>query len=253
MRAIELACRRRSRKLRDTELPLDLDALVPGDAPWELEVGFGKGRYLLARAVEAPPVRLLGIEMAAKYFRLVERRSAQRGIDNVVLVLGEALYAMGTILPPACFAAAHVYFPDPWPKDRHHKRRLFDADTVDLLLALIEPGGQLFFASDHLEYAAQVADLLESHPALSVERLDAWPGGARTNYELKYEREGRPILRLAATLRPALEDAVELVHPRGVEALVVAARAEPPDDKPSSGGPPRAEPPSGARSEVGAE
>ena len=219
MRAIELASRGRGLTLSETGLPLDLERLVPGTAPWELEIGFGKGRYLLARALAEPPVRLLGIEMASKYFRMVKRRAERRGLDNVALVQGEALYLMSTVLPARTFRAVHVYFPDPWPKDRHHKRRLFDSDTVDLLLSLLAPDGRLFFATDHLDYGASVADLLESHPALEVERLTAWPEGARTNYELKYEREGRPILRLGAGVRPG----VPLIHPEGRDALAVAA------------------------------
>ena len=221
MRGVEIACRGRSLALADIALPLDLESLAPGDAPWDLDVGFGKGRYLLRRAVEEPPVRLLGIEMAARYFQLVKQRSERRGLGNVVLLLGEALYVMSAILPAARFQAAHVYFPDPWPKDRHHKRRLFDHDTVDLLLALLVPGGRIFFATDHLDYGALVAELLETHPALAVERREDWSEGARTNYEVKYVREGRAILRLEATLRPGMP----LVHPAGVDDLVMGVRA----------------------------
>ena len=223
MRQVELVCLGRRLELAETPLPLDLDALVPGEAPWEVEIGFGKGRYLLQRAVAEPAIRLLGIEMAAPYFKVVERRIGRRSVDNVLIILGEALYVLSTMLRAGFARAVHVYFPDPWPKDRHHKRRLLDDDTIDLLLSLLEPGGVLWFATDHLDYGEGVADLLDSHPALEVERFEAWAGGARTNYELKYEREGRSILRLVATLLPA----VELVHPRGVESLVVAARPEP--------------------------
>jgi tRNA (guanine-N7-)-methyltransferase len=219
MRGLEIASRGRSLGLAELALPLDLEALLPGDAPWELEVGFGKGRYLLGRAVEAPPVRLLGIEVAGRYFRMVRRRAERRGLD-VVLVHGEALYVMSTVLPAARFRAVHVYFPDPWPKGRHHKRRLFERDTIDILLTRLEPGGRISFATDHLDYGDRVAALLESHPALGVERPVGWPDGARTHYELKYERQGRPILRLEATLEPD----VPLVHPAGLGDLVAGVR-----------------------------
>ncbi len=219
MRPVELAVGGRRLRLSELALPLAPDQLLAGDGPLELEIGFGKGRFLLARAAEQPSVRLLGIEMASKYFRLVERRAERRGLDNVALLCGEAAYLMSAVLPGRTFRAVHVYFPDPWPKDRHHKRRLFDRETVDLLLALLAPGGQLFFATDHLDYGAVVAELLESHPALSVERVAGWPEGPRTNYEIKYEREGRPILRLVVTLRPD----VSLIHPEGLEGLVVGA------------------------------
>jgi tRNA (guanine-N7-)-methyltransferase len=151
---------------------------------------------------------------------MVKRRAERQGLD-VVLVLGEALYVMSTVLPAARFRAVHVYFPDPWPKDRHHKRRLFDRDTIDIVLARLEPGGRICFATDHLDYGAVVEELLGSHPALAVERPARWPGGARTNYERKYVRDGRPILRLEATLLPG----VPLVHPAGVGELVVGLRS----------------------------
>lgn len=223
MRSVALACRGRRIDLAEVGLPLELDALIPGRTPWEVEIGFGKGRFLLARAVDPPAVRLLGIERAGKYFELVERRMARRHIDNTLILLGEALYLLCTVLPAGFARAVHVYFPDPWPKDRHHKRRLFDSDTIDLLLSMLKPHGELFFATDHLDYGEQVAGILESHPVLQVERCEAWPEGPRTNYEIKYEREGRRILRLAARLHSA----DSLVHPRGVESLAVGVR-EPP-------------------------
>ena len=113
--------------------------------------------------------------------------------------------------------ALHVYFPDPWPKARHRRRRLLRPASVDLLLGLLEPGGVLYFASDHREYAVEVRELLAAHPAVELrEREQAWPDGPRTNYEIKYESEARPIVRLEARLL----DGVDLLHPAGVAAIV---------------------------------
>jgi tRNA (guanine-N7-)-methyltransferase len=220
MRRLTIACRGRRFEAADVELPLPLEELVPGQGPWEVEVGFGKGRYLLARAAAEPATRLLGVEMAARYFRLVERRLSRRRLANALLVLGEALYVFSTVLPSGFARAVHVYFPDPWPKERHHKRRLFDSDSVDLLLRLLRPGGELLFATDSPAYGAGVEALLRSHPALAVEAVPAWPAGARTNYEAKYECQGRPIRRLVARLRPV----ESLVHPAGLAALAVGPR-----------------------------
>ena len=216
----------------DPGAPLDLDRLLPG-GPWEVELGFGKGRFLLRRAAEEPSRRFLGIEIAGKYFRLAARRAERRGLSNVLLLRGEALYALSVLLPRGLAAAVHVYFPDPWPKSRHQKRRLFDRDTVDLLLDLLVPGGRLFFATDFLSYGESVEELLRSHPAIGVEgRAGPWPEGARTNYEAKYMREGRPILRLEATLDPG-ENA--RLHPAGgTEVLSAVAPDE--DEDPAAGG-----------------
>lgn len=214
---------------------LDLYDLVcaPG-APWELEIGFGKGRYLLRRAEEDPHRRFLGIEIAGQYYRLARDRAARRGLENLTLVHGEALFLLDAFLPRGWVDVAHVYFPDPWPKARHHKRRLFDPETIDVLLrSLAKPSGRLLFASDHLAYAAKVRRLLAAHPSLQIVERDAWPEGPRTNYEAKYEEEGRTICRLEVDfvapdpqrqrLGPGpLEEGLELLHPEGAYGITSA-------------------------------
>ncbi len=220
MKPIEITAAGRNRDLAELRLPLELEELAPGGA-WEVEIGFGKGRYLIGRAVEEPERRFLGIEMSRPYYRLAARRAAQRSAVNLVLVRGEALYVISALLPSGFARAVHVYFPDPWPKARHHRRRLFDPETVDLVLGLLESGGQLFFATDFIDYGRLVEEILRSHPATHVERLaGGWPEGPRTNYEVKYEREAREILRLRVSWHPELTDSE--LHPRGVSGIVAA-------------------------------
>lgn len=199
--------------------PLDFSRLVPGDGPLEIEIGFGKGRFLVRRATESPERRFLGVEIAHEYFQLAVHRVRRRKLRNAAAVCGDALYLAATVLPRECAQVLHIYFPDPWPKLRHHKRRLFDPTTVDLVLGLVAPDGVLAFATDFLEYGERVRELLESHPAVVVERRDeAWPDGARTNYEAKYIAEGRPILRLVVRRTGAPIEP----HPAGLEAVVHA-------------------------------
>lgn len=195
---------------------------------WELELGFGKGRYLLARAEAEPGQRLMGIELVSQYFRLAAERAHRRGLDRLVLMQGEALFLLATWLPKAFAHTIHVYFPDPWPKAKHHRRRLFDEETVDLLLGALAPEGHVLFATDHLKYGDRVVEVLRGHPGLEVEIFDdVWPDGARTNYEAKYLKEGRPILRLRATpiSRGSGESALaeDLLHPLGRRGLLVAS------------------------------
>ncbi len=191
--------------------------------PWEVEIGFGKGRYLLRRAALEPAARFLGIEIAGEYFRLVARRVARRRLANVVLLEGEAQYLAGAVLPKGFARAVHIYFPDPWPKSRHHRRRLFAADSLDLVQGLLAPGGRLFFATDFLAYGEEVRELLASHPGAQVTvREGPWPDGARTNYEAKYLVEGRPILRLEVDFAGAVAP-----HPRGLRDLLVAPSLHP--------------------------
>lgn len=204
-------------------LPLDLDALVSGGGDWEVEIGFGKGRYLLQHARTTPERRFLGIEVVSKYYRLALQRARRQALGNLVLVRGEALYLLATVLPRGFATTLHVYFPDPWPKSRHAKRRLFDPETVDLALATLRPGGELCFASDYLDYGERVVELLASYPGLAVERLDGpWPDGARTNYEAKYVAENRSIVRCVAHLAGAT-GAAAVLHPWGASGVLAAA------------------------------
>lgn len=196
---------------------------LAGAGPWELELGFGKGRFLLARAAAEPERRFLGIELAREYFRLAAGRLIRRRLANLALLRGEALALLATELPRGFASALHVYFPDPWPKTRHQKRRLFSAESVDLLLGALAPSGALFFATDHLAYGGEVRALLESYPGLAVvERAGGWPEGARTNYEAKFVAAGRPILRLEARIVGALD-----LHPRGVRRILAAVGGPP--------------------------
>jgi tRNA (guanine-N7-)-methyltransferase len=211
------------RRLAELAAPLPLDELVPGGGPWEVELGFGKGRYLLHRAQEDPARRFLGVEMASKYFRLAVDRARKRGLRNLLAIRGEALYLAAAVLPAGFATALHVYFPDPWPKSRHHKRRLFDPETVDLVLGLLAPGGGFSFATDYLAYGELVLEILRAHPAVAVEERPAgWPDGPRTNYEAKYAREGRPILRLEGRVAGP---AADLLHPDGAAAVLAAVAA----------------------------
>ena len=220
---VRIAVGERELSLAQLELPLRLERLVPGRRRWEVELGFGKGAYLLRRAEdEAASTAFLGIEIVSKYYRRVRDRARKRGLDNVALIRGEALYLISAALPAGFASAVHVYHPDPWPKSRHNKRRLFDVESLDLLLGLLAPGGRLYVATDHASYGEVVAEVLETHPGLAVERRDQpWPDGPRTHYERKFVAAGTPIVRLEAAPRAACPD----LHPHGAAGLVAATRA----------------------------
>ncbi len=219
---VRIAVGERELSLSELELPLELERLVPGREGWEVELGVGKGAYLLRCAASAGDAGFLGIEIVSKYYRLVRDRARKRGHHNVILMRGEALYLIATVLPAGFARAVHVYHPDPWPKSRHNKRRLFDVESIDLVVGLLEPGGTLYFATDHTEYGERVTEVLESHPGVELRRLDApWPDGPRTNYEAKFVAAGQPILRLEAVRRVG----GPLFHPAGERVVVAATSA----------------------------
>ncbi len=161
--------------------------------PVELEIGIGKGRFLLDAAGRQPEVNYVGVEWASKYLRLALGRAERRGLANVRLVHVDAREFVEFFVGSSSLQALHLYFPDPWPKKRHHKRRLFDASFLDHVERVLCPGGLFWVATDHAEYYAVMTDLLERRTGLL--RVDEVWAGTATNYEAKYVVEGRPIHR----------------------------------------------------------
>ena len=181
---------------------IDFAAVFGRDAPTELEIGCGKGAFLLRQAQAHPERNYLGIEWANEYFRFSADRMARWGVANVRILRTDARAFVIQRVPAGSLAAIHVYHPDPWPKKRHHKRRLFVPAFVDAAARALVPGGRLSIQTDHAEYFTVIRGLTTSHPLLLETAFDDAAFGTtgertRTNYEVKYEREGRPIFRVA--------------------------------------------------------
>ena len=168
----------------------------------ELEIGCGKGGFLLEGARRHPERRFLGIEWAAKYQKYAADRMARWGMTNVRIMRTDARNFVVHHLASNSLAALHVYHPDPWPKRRHHKRRLFQPDFIAAAVRALEPDARLAVQTDHAEYFEWIQRGLVSCPELmqvSFEHPEFDHSGRtpRTNYEVKYTREGRTIYRLA--------------------------------------------------------
>lgn len=184
---------------------LDLDQVFGNTKSVELEIGTGKGRFILLAAASQPDVNYLGVEYASKYLERAIARCGKRGITNVRLVHDEALRFMTCALPTDSISCVHVYFPDPWPKKRHHKRRFFRAEMLAAVARVLAPDGLLKAATDHAKYADAIGEAVAECPYFDrVENDPAhWelPGmsdqlsSGTTNFEIKYRREGRDIRR----------------------------------------------------------
>lgn len=181
-----------------------VDPMAWFDSPgaFELEIGSGKGGFLLDRARHHPDIRMLGIEWANKYYKYIADRLARRGVTNARVMRTDAGHFVAHHLPPQCLAALHIYHPDPWPKKRHHKRRLFQPDFVAAAIRALAPGATWYVQSDHAEYFEWILERLAARPELTPLTWEesgagAGPEWSGTNFEIKYVREGRPIYRTA--------------------------------------------------------
>jgi tRNA (guanine-N7-)-methyltransferase len=171
---------------------LDLHEVFGNDHRVVLEVGSGKGRFLISSAIEQPETNFIGIEKSLHYHRVIRERVAKRKLTNVRLINHDAFLVMRDMLADASLTEIHVYFPDPWPRKREQKRRIIRAEVMREIGRVLVPGGLGIYVTDHREYFEAAAPVIEQF--FRAERRV--PGAAdlpRTNYEAKYRAEGRAI------------------------------------------------------------
>ncbi|WP_367124993.1 tRNA (guanosine(46)-N7)-methyltransferase TrmB [Streptomyces phytohabitans] len=147
---------------------LDLPALfdtLPPDAPTVLEIGFGMGEATLRMAADDPGTGILAVDVHTPGLGNVLRLMEVRGLDNIRVAEGDAIILLRHMLAPASLAGLRLYFPDPWPKQRHHKRRIVQPEFLDLAAVPLAPGAVVHFATDWEPYAAHMLRTLEAHPA----------------------------------------------------------------------------------------
>ena len=172
----------------------DLDAFFGRRAPLELEIGTGRARFLLAEAARRPERNFLGAEVEHDYARMAQARADALGLTNLRVVCLDGKKFILERAAPASLDAIHIYFPDPWPKKRHHKRRVVDAAFASAAARALGPGCPLKAASDHAGYYAEIAEVLAAEPlllALTPDEQGEWMTG--TSYEVKFLAQGRPI------------------------------------------------------------
>lgn len=180
---------------------LDWREVFGNDHPVEMEVGFGKGLFLLTAAQANPEINFVGVEIVRKYQLFTATRLAKRGLTNVRVACADVLQFLPRCVAAASLQAIHVYFPDPWWKKRHHKRRVFTAAFVAECLRVLRSGGLLHAVTDVEEYAAVMTALLAEQPSLTPlpppsESDPAHDLDYLTNFERKFRKQGKPIYRL---------------------------------------------------------
>lgn len=182
-------------KVEELPWPADWPALFGRPGPLVVEIGFGSGLFLVDLARRQPAANVLGLEISVPALRRAARKIERGGLNNVRLVQADAPSALQALFEPESVEAVYINFPDPWPKDDHRDRRLIDGDFLHLLATRLRPGGALDVATDHDDYAAQIADALSGSPWFES-RLDAPfvfedAGRVETKYERVARAEGR--------------------------------------------------------------
>jgi tRNA (guanine-N7-)-methyltransferase len=178
--------------------PIDLASTFARAAPTVLEIGFGMGETTAEIAQANPQANYLGIEVHAPGVGSLLRLIEARGLGNVRIIQHDAVEVVQAMIAPRTLAGIHIFFPDPWPKKRHHKRRLFDAGTTRHLERILAPGGYLHVSTDFEEYFEAIVSVVESGTSLKRAQdpeFPAVPAGGNTNYEAKYLAAGRRIHR----------------------------------------------------------
>ncbi len=198
-----------SLKAEELNGKIDFVRIFGRKRPVHIEVGSGRATFLVNQAAAQPQVNFLGIERAGKYYRYAVDRIGRHSLSNVRIIRADAAAFIADFVPDSSVVCFHIYFPDPWPKRRHHKRRLFNHANLEQLLRCLKPNGLIKVATDHPGYFEQIENVVSegmNAPSQTgrLEQVQFLPtAGAATgervgtNFERKYLNERRPIYTIA--------------------------------------------------------
>ena len=170
------------------------------DHPVELDIGCGRGLFIVNASAEDPDTNFLGLEIDYREGRRGAQRLLKREQPNARIIGGDCKVVLSRMIEPGSVEAAHVYFPDPWWKKRHHKRRLFTREFTDLLARVVRPGGHVHSWSDVAEYYEIISQLMNDHTQFEPrdapqERAASHDMDYQTSFERKKRQMGLPIYR----------------------------------------------------------
>jgi tRNA (guanine-N7-)-methyltransferase len=175
---------------------LDYSALFNRQAAFHVEIGFGKGRFLLAAAQRFPENNWFGIEYAPPCVSLVAERAARNELQNIRIVRGVAEEIVSRSFPDNLVSAYHIYFPDPWHKKRHHKRRLIQPPFAAELHRTLAVDGSVHVATDNEGYFREIVAALSGAGMVQGTVAEEYSGEEfRTNFEMRYIKQEQPVYR----------------------------------------------------------
>ena len=177
----------------DLTLPTTPETLFGRRGPFVMEVGFGDGWFLAHLARENPAWNLLGAEVSTGSMTRAFKRMRREQIANIRLYSGHARFVVRNVIPPRALYRVYVNFPDPWPKKRHHERRLLRAPFFRLLSTRLDDGGALWFTTDHAEYFGFALDEARATGLFAVEQRPPPPATLQTKYARKWRAQNLTI------------------------------------------------------------
>jgi len=170
------------------QVPLDWSAIFARTAPLIAEIGAGNGDSLVATAAAHPDMDIVGFEVFEPSIASTVGKLAAQGLTNARVVLADGVQGLRHLVQPASLDAVHAFFPDPWHKSRHHKRRLISPETCVLIADRLRPGGLFRVATDWEDYALAMRDVLDASPLTAM--YDGWAPRFDERPMTKYEARG---------------------------------------------------------------
>jgi tRNA (guanine-N7-)-methyltransferase len=181
--------------------PIDLNLLFPAQQPLEIELGCGDGTFLVHHASAHPHHNVLGVERFLGRLRKTDRKASRRNLTNLRLLRIEAAYFLEFLLPTHSVTTLHVYFPDPWPKRKHHKNRLVNDRFPSLAARILTPGGTVYLRTDDHDYFDQMSFVFASHSRFAPVETPPDLAARHTDFEREFLSAGILTLRAAYQLR----------------------------------------------------
>ena len=181
----------------------DFSDVFGRSVPLHIEIGSGKGTFLASQAIAFPQINFLGIEWANKYYKYAVDRIGRRGMGNVRIIRTEAALFLAEHIKSNSVDCFHIYFPDPWPKRSHHKRRFIIPENVSQMIRCLKKNGLINIATDHAEYSKWMQDVFGEFREKLKPAEFVKPAGAKnnelvgTNFERKYMKENRKTFTIS--------------------------------------------------------
>ena len=181
--------------------PLDLTELFPRVQPLEVELGCGDASFLAEYARRHPETNFLGVERLLGRIKKLDRKGRLAGLTNLRGVRIESAYFLQYLLPAQCARAVHIYFPDPWPKKKHHRHRLINSAFPALARRVLRPGGVVYLRTDDLDYFTQMTEVFGAATEFETVATPGELAGVLTDFERDFNAQGSPTRVAAYRLR----------------------------------------------------